>query len=372
MVKSLRKRCVRPCASFSVFVHMPWSPQLNLGSLLQPPPGVTLANRPEEACLIMVPVNRPANSFYPKWTVAANIPLQNMSSLPGWNGGVNHVLLNLHDQPLDRREKHLGCAMVAQSHADQNKHALGFDISMPLLSWNQPADSTADRPRRDAQFAQLQQLAIVPPMARAYFISFKGQQYYGRQFGREGFQRAYLSQLQSKANRTKPNEVLVALRCGSKEYSEHQEHCDRLQQRFDASPDYAQVFNTTLALAPLGVSPASFRLHEILAAGAIPVFFSGELYTGSPYIPPFEDVIPWSELSFHFPDSPSSARSLVSRLESIHDSKLIKMHELVNTIHTRHFSTELRSRQTFYQILQSRVSSVSRETKGRSKEKKLG
>ena len=38
-----------------------------------------------------------------------------------------------------------------------------------------------------------------------------------------------------------------------------------------------------------------------MAAGAIPVLITGDRVTNSPYVLPFQEVIPWHEISFHFP-----------------------------------------------------------------------
>lgn len=47
-------------------------------------------------------------------------------------------------------------------------------------------------------------------------------------------------------------------------------------------------------------------MNEVMAAGAIPVFLSGEgvhvsgQWTRGAYVPPYSDLIRWSELSLHF------------------------------------------------------------------------
>ena len=59
--------------------------------------------------------------------------------------------------------------------------------------------------------------------------------------------------------------------------------CAAAAKRFDASESYAHLLDTVFHLCPTGRSPASYRMNEALAAGAIPIFVSGDVRTGAPY-----------------------------------------------------------------------------------------
>ena len=80
----------------------------------------------------------------------------------------------------------------------------------------------------------------------------------------------------------------------------HRARCRTYAKALEAAPSYLELLNTTFALVPAGRQPASYRLNEVLAASAIPVFVSGDPATSSPYVPPFDGVVPWESIAFHF------------------------------------------------------------------------
>ncbi len=94
------------------------------------------------------------------------------------------------------------------------------------------------------------------------------------------------------------SQVIVAMRC-LESHGEHLKpkflaYCQQLKDAYD-DYDYANLMNTTFGLVPAGRSPASFRLAEVMGAGAIPVFVARD------YVLPFGEHIDWSSFSISIP-----------------------------------------------------------------------
>jgi glucuronyl/N-acetylglucosaminyl transferase EXT1 len=220
--------------------------------------------------------------------------LDDVKSLAGWGNGRNHVVLDLSDAGLEAGHRlEYGCAMVGMSHADVFSFIHGFDISMPLLN---------TRPGIDARLRQLMLTHSPLPAGRSrrYWLSFRGTTY----MSGEGWQRSDLLVLRNWSTPSRP--ISVSLQChtlhGLHKLPQHREWCSNLERETSAAPSFEASLNTTFALLPGGRQPATLRLNEVLAAGAIPVFITGDGQTGSPYVLPFDDApgVDWSICSLHF------------------------------------------------------------------------
>ena len=98
--------------------------------------------------------------------------------MPGWNGGRNHFVINLHYFGISwlQRRRYLGCAMIGQTHMELGNYVHNFDVSVPR--------------------------------GRRYWLTFKGTTYYD---GEEGSQRTSLLPLAARDTRARP--VVIALQC---------------------------------------------------------------------------------------------------------------------------------------------------------------
>lgn len=70
--------------------------------------------------------------------------------------------------------------------------------------------------------------------------------------------------------------------------------CEEDQILFQRN-DYTDLMNSTFGLAPAGRSPASYRMLEVLSAGAIPVLIADN------YVKPFDTLIQWQRCLVQFP-----------------------------------------------------------------------
>jgi glucuronyl/N-acetylglucosaminyl transferase EXT1 len=115
-------------------------------------------------------------------------------------------------------------------------------------------------------------------MPRKYWLTFQGTVNYGGAYER----RALLIPLAKQSTASRP--VLIAAKCRKGDDGTYAESADISPAQcaeLDWAPreKYLSTLNTTFALVPGGMQPASFRLDEVCAAGAIPVFVSGDLVT---------------------------------------------------------------------------------------------
>lgn len=117
--------------------------------------------------------------------------------------------------------------------------------------------------------------------------------------------------------------VVMALNC----FELHGEHllpqnapfCDALKVIADRhSNDYRRLMNTTFGLVPAGRSPATYRLAEVMSAGAIPVFVTRD------YVKPFPERVDWPSFSFTF--SPEEVGvSMMETLRAVTPAELWEM-----------------------------------------------
>lgn len=75
--------------------------------------------------------------------------------------------------------------------------------------------------------------------------------------------------------------------------------------------------NTTFALVPAGRSPGTFRLGEVMSAGAIPVFVARD------YVRPFREQFDWPSFSFMF--SPEQVETMMATLRAVSPEKVVEM-----------------------------------------------
>eukprot|EP00903_Cladosiphon_okamuranus_P012958 g12097.t1 len=218
---------------------------------------------------------------------------------PRWNGGVNHIMMEFTPWWIEGTRRSSISNTYAMDWAFDSLscyYRSGFDLSLPLVPGK--------------LFPEYQ---LTPPTARQYFMTFKGTLYL-RKFGIE--ERSVVSRLHNPSNG-----IVSVIRCstmhGDELLPENKNYCDRSRRRFDTY-DYKKLMNTTFALVPSGRSPGTFRLGEVMSAGAIPVFIVRD------WIKPFQEQIDWPSFSFSFsPDQVGP--SMVEVLRAVSPEQLVVM-----------------------------------------------
>ncbi|CAM9308820.1 unnamed protein product [Pylaiella littoralis] len=216
---------------------------------------------------------------------------------PLWHGGKNHVMVDLTDRTRDKKKAVAeSSAMDASSNMRSCYYRSGYDFAVPL--------------RHKRGFSNITDVA---PWHRKYFLTVNGNLY----LSGAGFdERFSVVQLHSE-----PDGVVTALKC----FGVHEEHllpeneefCNALNETASRH-DYGELMNTTFGLVPAGRQPATYRLAEVMSAGAIPVFVARDM------VRPFPERVDWPSLSFSF--SPEEVGpSMMAVLRSVEPAELLEM-----------------------------------------------
>ena len=115
--------------------------------------------------------------------------------------------------------------------------------------------------------------------------------------------------------------VIVSMHCleshGEHLLPEYVDYCQQLKDTY-GDYDYDGLMNTTFGLIPAGRQPATYRLAEVMSAGAIPVFVTRDA------VLPFREQIDWPSFSFSF--SPDRVKpDLLRTLKSVSPRQLDDM-----------------------------------------------
>ncbi len=117
------------------------------------------------------------------------------------------------------------------------------------------------------------------------------------------------------------NRVVMSMHCleshGEHLLPEYVDYCQRLKDTFH-DYEYNDLMNTTFGLIPAGRQPATFRLAEVMSAGAIPVFVARDV------VLPFREQIDWPSFSFSFPPERVEA-DMMRTLKALSSTQLRKM-----------------------------------------------
>ncbi|KAH8952137.1 hypothetical protein BDL97_09G069200 [Sphagnum fallax] len=251
---------------------------------------------PEKACLFFV--------FLPGWAMDTMPPHPN--TLPFWNGGMNHVLVNFADKWFQTGpyENSIGLASIMASDMQETLYRPGFDISIPL-----PANH---------HFPDLQSVAS---LERKYFATFKGMRYLSGPVGEEGTLRSQ----DAFRNMHNGEDIIVLTSCQhpitasiKREHPELGIHCDEDEETY-AKYDYIDLMNTTFAIVPAGIQASSYRFIEVLSAGAVPVLIADN------YVKPFEKLIQWHKCLLQFPSS--EMHRIVQVLRGLSPTEILQRQE---------------------------------------------
>lgn len=360
------------CNVLSAWVHMDrksngsnWAKWYNpyFQSLWNPPADMFLrAASPWDACIIVVPLGKHAYTSG-QWRYELK-ELQH--AVPNWSDGRNVIIIDQSDVPITsfhRRTHRLGHSLIVQSHTDYADFVQGFDVSIPI----------GFSPIGYSNTSHLRALWPIDAPRRSYLLSFKGQVALERMA--DSFVRHSLFALEHVSADARGRAVGVYLHCfeprtGSRRRnsapdSSMGEQCLRSAARERLGPSYSELLNTTFALCPAGRSPASYRMSEALASGAIPVFLSGagrhqvggEAGHGA-YVPPLGDVVRWEQMSLHVHHAhlyAMNATRLVALLSAVSAEEMLAMQRGVREAWEQHLRPE-RVGHTLWAILRRRVS----------------
>jgi hypothetical protein len=196
--------------------------------------------------------------------------------------GSNHLIQpinRLADRGITLRERNrfLRRAAVAQGHATAERFVHGLDIALTLY------------PKVVISPELLKALTADPRAQRKYLFTSKGT-LTSHPCGllamhTNPVRRIVLSSQIDFHHRAKKGDSAAAIACKAV----------TLGSKF-RSWDYIDLLNATFGAVRPGLSPATYRLMEVMKAGMIPVFFGFE-----DVIRPYDELIRWSEFSFTVP-----------------------------------------------------------------------
>ncbi len=132
---------------------------------------------PTRACLFLPSVDTlDRDTLSPEYI--QNLP--DLSSLPHWNEGQNHIIFNQYSGSWPDYHRRLdfkfGKAILAKASFGVEEYRLGYDISLPLMH--------KDHPTQGGEAGTMNKRGNVLPVKRKYLLAFKGKRYlYG--VGRE-------------------------------------------------------------------------------------------------------------------------------------------------------------------------------------------
>lgn len=226
---------------------------------------------PSKACLFLVFLDN----------AGPKLPF-NTQQFSHWDGGLNHVLVTFADMwaqkgpPPDT----IGKAALMASQLHQTISRPGFDVSISLPG--------------KRHFPHLQ---ATKPFKRKYMLTFRGLRYLAVHMASEGVFRSHAT-FRGMHN---GQDVIVATSCKHPVNEEHRqkdptlwEHCEEDEAQYKRY-SFSDLMNTTFGLVPAGISPNSYRLAEVLSAGAVPVLIADN------YVKPFEGLLQWHRCILQFP-----------------------------------------------------------------------
>mmetsp|Transcript_20307 Transcript_20307/g.48036 ORF Transcript_20307/g.48036 Transcript_20307/m.48036 type:complete len:365 (+) Transcript_20307:1165-2259(+) len=233
--------------------------------------------------------------------------LRHMWKLKHWGGnGLNHVLVIHTDEGISASERvsYLGRAAIAQGHATAERFVPGLDIALGLHSKFHGPNALV--------------LAAARPWARQHLLTFKGTWTHTARV-RAGLHHderrrvllvTYPNPHQCAVSTSLRRPYLNSAR--SRRLAPlHADCCEKLHSVYK-SYNYARLMNTTFALVLPGRQPASYRLAEVIATGAIPVFYGFE-----DAMLPYAELIDWRSMSMYAPIDVNFEGKLLPALEAL-------------------------------------------------------
>ncbi|XP_006196863.3 exostosin-like 1 isoform X1 [Vicugna pacos] len=245
---------------------------------------------PAEACLLLLlSSDTPAGQCEP-------VPAQ-------WDGGRNHLVLNLHPAPCPQTVQ-LGQAMVAKASPTVDTFRAGFDVALPLLP--------EAHPLRGGAPGQLQQHSPRPGVALLALAGERG--------------RWYTAGTNSSA-------------CPWDGHCE-QDHGPK------QTPPGALLPNATFCLIP-GRSPDAWHFLQALQAGCIPVLLSPHWEL------PFSEVIDWTKAAIVADER--LPLQVLTALQEMPLTRVLALRQQTQFLWDAYFSSVEKVIHTTLEIIQDRI-----------------
>eukprot|EP01012_Entosiphon_sulcatum_P022908 TRINITY_DN27888_c0_g1_i1.p1 TRINITY_DN27888_c0_g1~~TRINITY_DN27888_c0_g1_i1.p1 ORF type:complete len:829 (+),score=166.57 TRINITY_DN27888_c0_g1_i1:113-2599(+) len=236
---------------------------------------------PHKACLFIVPLDMFDRDPRSRWCF--NVTRASFEALPYWNGGLNHIVFNhfagTYPNYLSTLDVDIGKAILAQASPSRVAFRQGFDIALPHL----PPDNNYNR-------------SCPHQSRRSLLASFKGKVY---KVGKS-------AELRKAVIRMHDGEEIVAIApCDTNFVSPL--FCSNATSNLS----YTELMcASAFALVPRGRRLGTFRLLEVMSAGAVPVLFADDL------VLPFDDMLPWAHVVITVPEANVDATLHVLRAYS--------------------------------------------------------
>ncbi|CAM9927262.1 unnamed protein product, partial [Heterosigma akashiwo] len=291
-----------------------------------------LADSEESACLTLLYMNL---QYYVKHSHPLCRVLPNMLPESQWDGGQGVAFISNLDPAPTWWPDLLGRPIQLTGHMLKCFYREKYDISIPLFYNDQ-------RKKKVEVYQDLFNANSLPPDRRAFFLTLKASVY----LEPRGAARLSLSQLHDHGKG-----VIVQLTCKAPG-DQSQKICQDLNnvKEQDSIYEYDRLMNTTFALVPEGRSPASYRLNEVLAAGAIPVFFGD---TGDCYVKPFSELVDWEAISLSF--TTGEVNDILPTLHAIDGPTRLRMQALGQEAFKSYFESNVKIATTMLTLLARRV-----------------
>ncbi|CAM9612904.1 unnamed protein product [Heterosigma akashiwo] len=231
----------------------------------------------------------------------------------------------------------LGRPIQLASHMLACFYRPNYDVSIPLFY-------DTHRKEKIEAYYNIHVGNPLPPDQRAFLLTLKASAY----IEPRGASRLSLLELHDPANG-----VVIQLTC--KPGRDQSKLCKNLYEAQEQNGfyDYDYLMNTTFALVPEGRSPASYRLNEALAAGAIPVFFGD---TGNTYVRPFAGMLDWDAISLSF--TTAKVNEILPTLMAIDSTTRLRMQALGQEVFRHYFRSNQVMAATIMTLLKRRVQAI--------------
>lgn len=283
-----------------------------------------MTDEPSSACAFWVTAHRKRRKCE---------TLKKLTALPHWGAdGTNHMIFETTDIGISSamRTRFLGHAMLAQGVSLVDNFIHGMDVAVPIRAPTRVWQTSA-------------RFARSLPWERKWLLTFKGTASHGV--------RSRLALYHDEQKRVAILVYPIHHHCSSLGKPVHvrpelsatmlvrtdmaaNEICCARMLSLHQSYDYDDLLNSTFGLIMPGRSPASYRLSEVLAAGAIPVFVGMEHA-----VLPFAEVVRWSEFALSAPSDVDIRRALLPKLRELlgDRERLARMQAIVRKVSANYF-----------------------------------
>lgn len=254
------------------------------------------------------------------------------------NYGMNHLIFNIYSgtwpsyKENDFAGLQFNAAILAKASNSISHHRPGFDISLPLFSYQHPHNDSSQ------QIKELDR--SLEDKSKNYFLTFKGKRYL---VGSGSCTRNNLYHL----NNQRDVILLTTCRHGKKWREISDERCLDDEQLYDQYDFNDLMRDSVFCLVPRGRRLGSFRFLESLSYACIPIVLSDG------WIQPFDEIINWSEASIQFAEN--DLLQVPDMLRDIDKETIVRMREKCGLLYKKYFSTIEKIILTTLSIIEKRI-----------------